>query len=99
MQAISSEAQVTNKALGPGAGFFMSGRSNTYIDHLHYIGHLYIEHLLRANILPIRARDPSQKPYLGVKKQPQALKRSQPADAEGVLSSPNPYGVWLQKKL
>ncbi|WP_445242514.1 hypothetical protein [Microcoleus vaginatus] len=31
LQAISSEAQVTNKALGPGAGFFMSGRSNIYI--------------------------------------------------------------------
>jgi hypothetical protein len=36
---------------------------------------------------------------LGVKKQPLALKRSQPADAEAVLPSQNPDGVWLQKKL
>ena len=42
---------------------------------------------------------PGQKPYLGVKKQPLVLKRSQLAEVPVVVPSQNPYGVWLQKKL
>ncbi len=42
---------------------------------------------------------PRPKTLLGVKKQPLALKRNQPAESETVLPSQNPYSVWLQKKL
>ena len=41
--------------------------------------------------------DPGQKPYLGVKKQPQAIKRSQPGDGPAAVKSQNPDGVWLHK--